>query len=157
MQSAVRCCITVGVALGGVGVIVAAPAAPPLPDIQVPAIELSVHDSLDVAGPSVGDLLQVMNGVESPGVVVQNITESDTGSLGGDQPSNVPGLSELLNLGGDPAGANVDQLEKALLGDPAPILQAPDSGNLGTFRAEIGRLASGDLGAMPASPSSPGG
>jgi hypothetical protein len=35
--------------------------------------------------------------------VVQNITESDAGVLEGGQPANVPGLSDLLNLGNDPA------------------------------------------------------
>jgi hypothetical protein len=50
----------------------------------------------------VTDLLQVMYGLETP-VVVQNITESDAQALNGDQPSNVPGLSDLLNLGADPA------------------------------------------------------
>ncbi len=44
-----------------------------------------------------------MGGVESP-VVVQNITESDAGVLEGGQPANVPGLSDLLNLGNDPVG-----------------------------------------------------
>jgi len=60
------------------------------------------HDNLDANSPSVLDLLQVMGGVESP-VVVQNITESDSGVLEGGQPANVPGLSDLLNLGNDPA------------------------------------------------------
>jgi len=60
------------------------------------------HDSLDANSPSVLDLLQVMGGVESP-VVVQNITESDAGVLEGGQPASVPGLSDLLNLGNDPA------------------------------------------------------
>ena len=60
------------------------------------------HDNLDANSPSVLDLLQVMGGVESP-VVVQNITESDAGVLLGGQPASVPGLSELLNLGNDPA------------------------------------------------------
>ena len=60
------------------------------------------HDNLDANSPSVLDLLQVMGGAESP-VVVQNITESDAGVLEGGQPANVPGLSELLNLGNDPA------------------------------------------------------
>ena len=60
------------------------------------------HDNLDANSPSVLDLLQVMGGAESP-VVVQNITESDGGVLLGGQPANVPGLSDLLNLGNDPA------------------------------------------------------
>ena len=60
------------------------------------------HENIDANSPSVLDLLQVMGGVESP-VVVQNITESDSGVLEGGQPANVPGLSDLLNLGNDPA------------------------------------------------------
>jgi hypothetical protein len=44
-----------------------------------------------------------MYGLDSP-IVVQNITEPDAGAPNGDQPSNVPGLSDLLNLGIDPAG-----------------------------------------------------
>jgi hypothetical protein len=105
MRSAVRFCITAGVALGGVSVIIAAPAAPPLRDIQVPAVELSgnTHDNPDVNSPTVADLLQVMYGLETP-VVVQNITESDAGVLESGQPASVPGLSDLLNLGNDPAG-----------------------------------------------------
>jgi hypothetical protein len=100
MRSAARYCITAGVALGGISVLVAAPAAPPLRDIQVPAVELSgnTHENPDANSPSVEDLLQVMYGFESP-VVVQNITESDTGALTGDQPSSAPGLTDLLNLG----------------------------------------------------------
>jgi hypothetical protein len=61
------------------------------------------HENIDANSPSVADLLQVMGGVESP-VVVQNITESDAGVLGGGQPASVPGLSDLLNLGNDPVG-----------------------------------------------------
>jgi hypothetical protein len=106
MRSAIRYCITAGVALGGVSVIIAAPAAPPLRDIQVPAVELSgnTHDNPDVNSPTVADLLQVMYGFDSP-IVVQNITESDAAAMndGQGQPSNVPGLSDLLNLRVDPS------------------------------------------------------
>ena len=104
MRPAVRYCITAGVALGGVSILIAAPSSPPLRDVAVPSMQLSdnSHDNLDANSPSVLDLLQVMGGVESP-VVVQNITESDAGVLEGGQPANVPGLSELLNLGNDPA------------------------------------------------------
>jgi hypothetical protein len=104
MRPAVRYCITAGVALGGVSVLIAAPSSPPLRDVEVPSMQLSNNssDSLDANSPSVLDLLQVMGGVESP-VVVQNITESDAGVLEGGQPANVPGLSDLLNLGNDPA------------------------------------------------------
>jgi hypothetical protein len=103
MRAAARYCITACAALGGISVIVAAPAAPPLRDIQVPAVQLSnnAHENPDVNSPSVTDLLQVMYGFESP-IVVQNITESDTGAMRSDQPSNVPGLGDLLNLGIDP-------------------------------------------------------
>ena len=57
MRAAVRYCITAGVALGGISVIIAAPAAPPLRDIEVPAVQLSgnTHDNLDVNSPSVAD------------------------------------------------------------------------------------------------------
>ena len=121
MRSAVRYCITAGVALGGVSIIIAAPAAPPLRDIEVPAVQLSgnTHDNPDAASPSVADLLQVMNGTESP-VVVQNITESDAGVLESGQPANVPGLSDLLNLGNDPA-VTPDPQGKSFL-DIAPLL-----------------------------------
>jgi hypothetical protein len=106
MRSAIRYCITAGVALGGLSVIIAAPAAPPLRDIQVPAVQLSgnTHDNPDVNSPSVADLLQVMYGFDSP-IVVQNITESDAAAMndGQGQPSNVPGLTDLLNLGIDPS------------------------------------------------------
>ena len=104
MRPAVRYCITAGVALGGVSILIAAPSSPPLRDVEVPSMQLSdnSHDSLDANSPSVLDLLQVMGGVESP-VVVQNITESDAGVLEGGQSASVPGLSDLLNLGNDPA------------------------------------------------------
>ena len=106
MRSAARFCITAGVALGGISVIIAAPAAPPLRDIQVPAVELSgnTHDNPDVNSPTVADLLQVMYGFDSP-IVVQNITESDAAAMndGQGQPSSVPGLTDLLNLGIDPS------------------------------------------------------
>ena len=104
MRPAVRYCITAGVAIGGVSILIAAPSSPPLRDVAVPSMQLSdnSHDNLDANSPSVLDLLQVMGGVESP-VVVQNITESDAGVLEGGQPANVPGLSDLLNLGNDPA------------------------------------------------------
>jgi hypothetical protein len=104
MRSAIRFCITAGVALGGISVIIAAPAAPPLRDIQVPAVELSgnTHDNPDVNSPTVADLLQVMYGFDSP-IVVQNITESDAAAANDGQPSNVPGLSDLLNLRVDPS------------------------------------------------------
>jgi hypothetical protein len=135
MRSAARYFITGAVALGGVSVIVAAPAAPPLRDIEVPAVQLSgnTHDNPDATSPSVADLLQVMYGGESP-VVVQNITEGGTGTTGGDQPSNVPGLSDLLNLGNDPAG-----------------------GQPGKGFMDIGPLTPGDLPAGPAGPSPSGG
>jgi hypothetical protein len=105
MRPAVRYCITAGVALGGVSILIAAPSSPPLRDVQVPAMELSnnSHDNPDANTPSISDLLQTMGGLEGP-VVVQNIIESDAGVLAGSQPSSVPGLSDLLNLGNDPVG-----------------------------------------------------
>jgi hypothetical protein len=123
MRSAIRHCITAGAALGGLSVIIAAPAAPPLRDIQVPAVQLSgnTHENPDVNSPSVADLLQVMYGLETP-VVVQNITESDGGAVIGDQPSNVPGLSDLLNLGGDPpVGPTPGDLTTAPASPPPPV------------------------------------
>ena len=137
MRPAVRYCITAGVALGGLSVIIAAPAAPPLRDIQVPAVQLSnnTHDNPDATSPSVVDLLQVMTGLETP-VVVQNITESDLGALEGDQPANVPGLSDLLNLGTDPAGGASEQQGKLF---------------------DIGPLTPGVLSPVPAPPPPAGG
>jgi hypothetical protein len=134
MRTAARYCITAGVALGGVSVIVAAPAAPPLRDSQVPAVQLSgnTHDNPDMNTPSVADLLQVMYGLESP-IVVQNITEPETGAPNGDQPSNVPGLSDLLNLGIDPA-----------------------AGQPGKSFVDISPPTPSDLTAAPTSPSPPG-
>jgi hypothetical protein len=107
--------------LGGVSILIAAPSSPPLRDVQVPSMQLSdnSHDNLDANNPSVLDLLQVMGGVESP-VVVQNITESDAGVLESGQPANVPGLSDLLNLGNDPA-VTPDPQGKSFL-DIAPLL-----------------------------------
>ena len=133
MRTAVRYCITAGVALGGVSILIAAPSSPPLRDVEVPALQLSndSHDSLDANSPSVLDLLQVMGGVESP-VVVQNITESDAGVLEGGQPASVPGLSDLLNLGNDPAvtpdpqGKSFIDIGPLLPGDLNP---APRPGN----------------------------
>ena len=121
MRPAVRYCITAGVALGGVSILIAAPSSPPLRDVEVPSMQLSdnSHDSLDANSPSVLDLLQVMGGSESP-VVVQNITESDAGVLLGGQPANVPGLSDLLNLGNDPA-VTPDPQGKSFL-DIGPLL-----------------------------------
>jgi len=115
MRPAVRYCITAGVALGGVSILIAAPSSPPLRDVEVPSMQLSdnSHDSLDANSPSVLDLLQVMGGVESP-VVVQNITESDAGVLG---------RSELLNLGNDPA-VTPDPQGKSFI-DIGPLL--PDN------------------------------
>ena len=136
MRTAARYCITAGVALGGLSIIVAAPAAPPLRDIQVPAVQLSgnTHENPDVNSPSVADLLQVMYGFESP-IVVQNITEPEPGVPNGDQPSNVPGLSDLLNLGGN---------------DPA-------AGAPGKSFVDISPPAPSDLTAPPASPPQPPG
>jgi hypothetical protein len=133
MRPAVRYCITAGVALVGVSILIAAPSSPPLRDVEVPSMQLSnnSHDSLDANSPSVLDLLQVMGGVESP-VVVQNITESDAGVLEGGQPANVPGLSDLLNLGNDPAvtpdpqGKSFIDIGPLLPGDLNP---APRPGN----------------------------
>jgi hypothetical protein len=133
MRPAVRYCITAGVALGGVSILIAAPSSPPLRDVEVPSMQLSdnSHDNLDANSPSVLDLLQVMGGVESP-VVVQNITESDAGVLEGGQPANVPGLSDLLNLGNDPAvtpdpqGKSFIDIGPLLPGDLNP---APRPGN----------------------------
>jgi hypothetical protein len=132
MRAAVRYCITAGVALGGVSILIAAPSSPPLRDVEVPAMQLSdnSHDSLDANSPSVLDLLQVMGGVESP-VVVQNITESDAGVLEGGQPANVPGLGELLNLGNDPAvtpdpqGKSFIDIGPLLPGDLSPAPGGP--------------------------------
>ena len=136
MRTAARYCITAGVALGGVSIVIAAPAAPPLRDIQVPAVQLSgnANDNPDATSPTVADLLQVMGGVESP-VVVQNITESETGVFEGDQPATVPGLSDLLNLGTDPAAS-----------DPH-----------GKSFIDIGPLPPSDLAPAPAAPAPSGG
>jgi hypothetical protein len=136
MRTAARYCITAGVALGGISVIIAAPAAPPLRDIEVPAVQLSgnTNDNPDANSPTVADLLQVMSGGESP-VVVQNITESETGVFEGDQPANVPGLSDLLNLGTDPAAS-----------DPH-----------GKSFIDIGPLPPSDLAPAPAAPAPTGG
>ncbi|UQX10638.1 hypothetical protein [Candidatus Mycobacterium methanotrophicum] len=135
MRTAARYCITAGVALGGVSVIVAAPAAPPLRDIQVPAVHLSgnSHENPDVNTPSVADLLQVMSGVEGP-IVIQNITEPDGTAAHGGQPADVPGLSDLLNLGIDPAG-----------------------GQPGKSFVDLTPPTAGDLTAPPASPPPPPG
>ena len=105
MRPAVRYCITAGVALGGVSILIAAPSSPPLRDVQVPAMQLSnnTRDNLDANSPSFADLLQTMGGVENP-IVVQNITESDAGVLEGGQPASLPGLGDLLNLGNDAVG-----------------------------------------------------
>ncbi|WP_343708797.1 hypothetical protein [Mycobacterium sp.] len=105
MRPAVRYCITAGVALGGVGVLLAVPSSPPLRDVEVPALQLSnnSHENPDANSPSIADLLQTIGGPESP-VVVQNIIESDAGVLQGGQASSVPGLGDLLNLGNDPVG-----------------------------------------------------
>lgn len=105
MRAAVRYCITAGVALGGVSILIAAPSSPPLRDVEVPAMQLSnnTHENPDANSPSIADLLQTMGGPESS-VVVQSIIESDAGVLEGTQPSNIPGLSDLLNLGNDPVG-----------------------------------------------------
>jgi hypothetical protein len=133
MRPAVRYCITAGVALGGVSILIAAPSSPPLRDVEVPSMQLSdnSHDNLDANSPSVLDLLQVMGGVESP-VVVQNITESDAGVLEGGQPANVPGLSDLLNLGNDPA-VTPDPQGKSFIDIgplvPANLGPAPRPGN----------------------------
>ncbi|MGB6207477.1 hypothetical protein [Mycobacterium sp.] len=134
MRTAARYCITAGVALGGISVIVAAPAAPPLRDIEVPAVQLSgnTHDNPDVNSPSVTDLLQVMYGFDSP-IVVQNITEPEAGAPSGEQPSNVPGLTDLLNLGIDPA-----------------------TGPPGKSFLDVTPPAPSDLTAAPASPAPPG-
>jgi hypothetical protein len=136
MRTAARYLVTVGIALGGVSVIVAAPAAPPLHDVQVPAVRLSgnTHDNPDATGPSIADLMQFMNPLEGS-VVVQNITESETGSVDGDQASNAPALSELLNLGSDPADGTAGQFDKSF---------------------DIGPLTPGDLSPAPGSPSAPG-
>ena len=93
----------------------------------------NTHDNPDVNSPSVADLLQVMYGLDSP-IVVQNITEPDAGAPNGDQPSNVPGLSDLLNLGNDPAG-----------GQPGEV-----------FLVDISPPTPSDLTAAPASPPPPG-
>jgi len=95
MRAAVRYCITAGVALGGISVLIAAPSSPPLRDVEVPALKLSDNsrDNPDAYGTSMADLLQTMGGVETP-VVVQNLTESDAGVLEGGQPSSVPHLSD---------------------------------------------------------------
>jgi hypothetical protein len=136
MRTAARYCITTGVALGGISIIIAAPAAPPLRDIEVPAVQLSgnTHDNPDATSPTVADLLQFMGRVESP-VVVQNITESETGVFEGDQPATVPGLSDLLNLGTDPAtldphGKSFFDIGPLLPSDlaPAPAGPAPTGG-----------------------------
>ena len=138
MRPAVRYCITAGVALGGVSILIAAPSSPPLRDVEVPSMQLSnnSHDSLDANSPSVLDLLQVMGGAESP-VVVQNITESDAGVFGGDQPANVPGLSDLLNLGNDPAAGTADSQGKSFI--------------------EIGTIMPSDLNPAPSGPPPAGG
>ncbi|MDT7735363.1 MAG: hypothetical protein QOE12_2537, partial [Mycobacterium sp.] len=53
MRPAVRYCITAGVALGGVSVLIAAPSSPPLRDVQVPAMQLSnnTRENLDANSP----------------------------------------------------------------------------------------------------------
>lgn len=129
MRPAVRYCITAGVALGGVGVLLIGPPSPPLRDVEVPALQLSNNslENPDAYSPSIADLLQTIGGPESP-VVVQNIIESDAGVLQGGQASSVPGLSDLLNLGNDPVGA---------------------PGQQGKFFLDIGPLLPGDLTVAP--------
>jgi hypothetical protein len=121
MRPAVRYCITAGVALGGVSILIAAPSSPPLRDVQVPAMQLSnnTRENPDANSPSFADLLQTMGGVENP-IVVQNITESDAGVLEGGQPASVPGLGDLLNLGNDAVGTP-DPQGKSFI-DVGPLL-----------------------------------
>ncbi len=90
MQAAVRTCLTAGVALVGVGVIAMAPVAPPMPDVEIPAMAASAS-GVHLAGTS---------GANKPGNawlqvfehVFQNVTQVGTSVAG----EPVPELQQLI-------------------------------------------------------------
>ena len=108
MRPAVRYCITAGVALGGISVLIAAPSSPPLRDVEVPAMQLSdnTHDNLGREQPLRRRTCCRSWAVRRARWWCRTSPSPTRGVLEGGQPANVPGLSDLLNLGNDPAVAH---------------------------------------------------
>lgn len=152
MQSTLRPYVTAGVATAAASVIAVTPVATPLPDIQVPAVQLSAAstDLFGTLGNTVDALLNPIGGLTGGGSVA---------GLG-----NLPGLSGLLaNL--DPAGlpnfltpyadlvtntlGNLDSLSASWLADPFPFLRQVLTNQLGygqTFLSALeNALTTGNL------------
>ena len=108
MRPAVRYCITAGVALGGVSILIAAPSSPPLRDVEVPAMQQLSNNSHGEPGREQPVVCRPLADHGRGGKLRSWCRTSPSpmpGWLEGGQPANVPHLSDLLNLGNDPVGA----------------------------------------------------
>ncbi|HYB35763.1 MAG TPA: hypothetical protein VEF72_08300, partial [Mycobacterium sp.] len=76
MQLALRPVISAGVALTAASMIAVTPVAPPLPDIQVPAVQLTAATDL------LGDVPGILGGLESA-VAADLGSAGSLGSIGG--------------------------------------------------------------------------
>ncbi|MEZ0366930.1 hypothetical protein ACAG26_24960 [Mycobacterium sp. pUA109] len=133
MQLTLRPYVTAGVALAGASMIVATPVTTPLPDVQLPPIQLTADTGLGAIGDVLGtldqDVSQAMGGVFSGGLAGLSLPNLD----------NVPLIGELLTGTATPdafvnpittwvdvltaAGTNLSNLGATFLADPAPILE----------------------------------
>jgi hypothetical protein len=153
MQLALRPVLTAGVALADASLIAVAPVTLPLPDVQVPAVQLTSATGSalgDLTG-EIGQIVNTLSGAGGSTGVISDIpivgslpSGSGLGSLfsgsGLDSLANLDGLGSLLNLGNaaDPftnpitewlsvlttAFGNIQTLGQTFLADPFPILSA---------------------------------
>ncbi|OHU98177.1 hypothetical protein [Mycobacterium talmoniae] len=98
MRLTVCCCIAAGVALAGAGVIAATPVNPALPDVEVPAIQLSAGSSQDMDQEFL-NLLQLL-GPDADNLVSGTVDLPDPVDIGGtgvdglDPDSLMPNLTD---------------------------------------------------------------
>ena len=123
MQRVLRPYITAGVALAGASMIAVAPAAPPLPTIQMPAVQLtSAIDSLDLVGPAqaVTTAFPVITPTEFFSDTLQNLQAVGAAIAADPTPiltqiiANLTGYGQDISTGLQSAGAALETLLQGL-------------------------------------------
>lgn len=119
MRRVVRFCVTAGIAVAGASVFAAAPVTPSLPDVQVPAVQLSNDTAPETQG--FLDLWQTATGDS----VEAYVEEMNTGWVFGDLVgSDNAVVAPNATVWQDILDRATPDLKSEIQTDPTPILQS---------------------------------
>lgn len=105
MRLDVCCCIAAGVALAGAGAIAAVPVSPSLPDVTVPAIQLSAGSTQDVDQEFL-NLLQLL-GPDADNLVRGTVDFPESTNVDGTGLDGLDPEGLLPDLGNDPGAFTI--------------------------------------------------